>query len=162
MLSAVSGPSSGWVTALPGAPSTRLGDGDLVLAGRQLLGLGVAITLATQPCQCCVTDAEHLDHAMVCKQTAGMATVRHDIRASAWRRAGCATSAEPSYSNLLAPGQHRGAPGLRRGDILAITPGVCIAVLHCAVVPLECVVTPLPGLQQQRLRLPSAAFKALQ
>ena len=64
----------------------------------------VATTIATHPCQCSVTDDEHLDHAMVCKPTAGMATLRHDIRTSAWRRAGCATCAEPSYSNVLAPG----------------------------------------------------------
>ena len=79
MLSVASGPSSGWITALPGAPSTRLSDGDFVLAGRHLFGLGVATTVVTQPCQCGVTDAEHYDHAMVCKLTAGMSTLRHDI-----------------------------------------------------------------------------------
>ena len=47
------------------------------------------------------------------------------------RRAGCATSAEPSYSNLLAPGQRGGAAGLKRGDILAILPGGRIVVLDC-------------------------------
>jgi hypothetical protein len=137
MLSVASGPSSGWITALPGAPSTRLSDGDFVLAGRHLFGLGVATTVAAQPCQCGVTDAEHCDHAMVCKLTAGMATLRHDIWASAWRRAirraGCATSAEPSYSNLVAPSQRGGAAGLKRGDILAILPGGRIAVLDCVV-----------------------------
>ena len=86
MLSAASGPSSGWVTALPGAPSTRLSEADFVLAGRHLLGLGTATTIATQPCPCGARDAEHSDHAMACKQTAGMATLRHNIWASAWRR----------------------------------------------------------------------------
>ena len=40
MMSAMSGPSSGWVTALPGAPSTRLHDGDFVLAGRHFVLAG--------------------------------------------------------------------------------------------------------------------------
>ena len=137
MLSAASGPSAGWVTALPGAPSTRLSDADFVLAGRHLFGLGTATTIATQPCPCGARDAEHSDHAMACKQTAGMATLRHDIWASAWRRAirraGCATSAEPSYSRLLAPGQRGGAAGLKRGDILAILPGGRIVVLDCVI-----------------------------
>ena len=74
---------------------------------------------------------------MACKQTAGMATSRHDIWTSAWRRAirraGCATSAEPSYSNLLAPGQPGGAASLKRGDILDILPGGRIAVLDCVI-----------------------------
>ena len=46
---AASGPSPGWVTALPSAPSTRLRGADFVLAGRHLLGLGTATTVATQP-----------------------------------------------------------------------------------------------------------------
>ena len=134
MLSAASGPSSGWVPALPGAQSILLSDGDFVLAGRHLLGLGVDTTIATQPCHCSATDAEHLDHTMACKLTAGMATLRYDIWASDWRRAirhaGCGTtSAEPSFSNLLAPGQRGGAAGLRQGDILAILPGWRIVVL---------------------------------
>ena len=79
MLRAESGPSSGWVTALPGAPSTLLSDGDFVLAGRHLLGIGMATTIATQPRQWGVTEAEHLGHAMVCKLTAAMAKLRHDI-----------------------------------------------------------------------------------
>ena len=115
MSSAASGPSSGWVTALPGAPSTRLSDADFVLASRHLLGLGTATTIATQLCPCGAIDVEHSDHAMTCKQTAGMATLRNDICASARRRAiGCAgraTSSEPSYSKLLAAGQRGGAAG---------------------------------------------------
>ena len=79
MLSAASGPSSGWATALPGAPSTRLSDAEFVLTGRHLLGPGTATTIATQPCPCGAIDAEHSDHAMACKQTARMATLRHDI-----------------------------------------------------------------------------------
>ena len=133
MLSAASGPSSGWVTALPGVPSTRLSDADFVLAGRHLFGLGTATVIATQPCPCGAIDAEHSDHAMACKQTARMATLRHDVWASAWRRAihraGCATSAQPSYSNLLARGQREGAASLKRGDMLDILPGGRIVVL---------------------------------
>ena len=107
MLSATSSPSSGWVTALPGALSTRLRDADFVLAGRHLLGLGM-VTTTTQPCPCITTDAGHSmeDHVMAYKQTAGMAILRHNIRASARRRAiggaRCATSAEPRETNLLA------------------------------------------------------------
>ena len=137
MFSAASGPSSGCVTALASAPSTHISDADFVLAGRHLLGLGTASTIATQPCPCGVIDAEHSGHAMACKQTAGMATSRHDIWTSAWRRAirraGCATSAEPSYSNLLAPGQCGGAAGLKRGYILVILPNGRIVVLDCVV-----------------------------
>ena len=66
-----------------------------------------------------------------------MATLSHDIWASAWRRAihraGCANIAEPSYSNLLAPGQRGGAAGLKQGDILAILPSGRIVVLDCVV-----------------------------
>ena len=53
-------------------------DGDIVLTERHLLSLGVASIAATQPCQCGVTDADHLYYAMVCKLTAGMAMSRHD------------------------------------------------------------------------------------
>ena len=137
MMSASSGLSSGWVTALPSDPSTRLSNDDFVLASRYLLSLGVATTIATQPCHCGATDAEDLDQAMVCKLTARMATLRHDIWASAWRRAirraGYRTSAEPSCSDLLAPGQCGGSAGLRRGDILAILPRGCIVGLDCVV-----------------------------
>jgi hypothetical protein len=74
---------------------------------------------------------------MVCTQTNGMATLRHDIWASAWRRAirraGCATSAEPAYSSLIARGQAGGAAGLRRGDILAVMPEGRVVVLDCVV-----------------------------
>ena len=66
-----------------------------------------------------------------------MAILRCDIWASTWRRAirraGCASGAEPSYSNLLAPGQRGGAACLRRGDILAILPWARIVVLDCVV-----------------------------
>ena len=68
-----------WVTALLGDPSTRLSDGDVVLAGRHLLDLVVATTIATQPCHCGATDAEHSDHAMACKSIAVMATLHHDV-----------------------------------------------------------------------------------
>ena len=87
-------------------------------AGRHLLGLGVAATIATQPCHGGVKNAEHLDHAMACKLTDGMATCRNDIWAYTWRhairRARCTISAEPSYSKSLAPGQHEGAAGTTR------------------------------------------------
>ena len=79
MLSAASGPLSGRATALPGAPSMCLSNGDFVLAGTHIFSFGVAITLASQPCQCEVTDAEHCDHVIVCKLTAGIAILRHDI-----------------------------------------------------------------------------------
>ena len=58
MLSAASGPLSGWVAALPAAPSNRLSDGDVVLATRHLLGLCVATTLSKQLYQCGDTDIE--------------------------------------------------------------------------------------------------------
>ena len=76
-----------WVTALPGDLSTRLSVGDFVLDDRHLLGLGAATTIATQPCQCGVTDAEHLDRAMFCSPTARLATLRFDVWTSAWRHA---------------------------------------------------------------------------
>ena len=79
ILSAASGSSSGLVTALPGAPSTRLSDADFVLARRQLLGPGTAATIANQPCPYGATDAGHSDHAMACKQTAEMALLCHHI-----------------------------------------------------------------------------------
>ena len=120
MLSAASGPSSGWVTALSSAPCKCLGDGPFVLAGKHLFGLGLATTVSTQPCQCRVTGAEHSDHERVKKLTAGMATLRYGIWVSAWRRAfpcaGCATSTKQRYSNLLAQGQRGGVVGLRMGD----------------------------------------------
>ena len=82
MLSAASGPSSGWVTALPGATSTRLGDGDAVFAGSHRLSLGVATSIVTQHILCGVTDDVNLNHAMVRKPTARMATLRHNVWAS--------------------------------------------------------------------------------
>ena len=45
----------------------------------------------------------------------------------------CATSAEPSYSILLAPGRRGGVAGLRREDILDNLHGARIKVLDCAV-----------------------------
>lgn len=137
LLSAAAGPASAWLTALPGASTTRLCDADFVSAGRHLLGLGVPVRVSAPPCLCGAGDAGRPDHAMVCKQTAGMATLRHDIWASAWRRAirraGCATSAEPAYSSLIARGQAGGAAGLRRGDILAVMPEGRVVVLDCVV-----------------------------
>ena len=62
MLGAARAPSTGHVTALSGTPSKCFSDGDFVLASRLRLGLGVATAIAPQPCQCGVTDAEHLDH----------------------------------------------------------------------------------------------------
>ena len=122
------------MTALLGALSTRFSNADFVLAGRHLLGLGMATTIATQPCPRGATDDEHSDHAMACKQTAVMATLRHDFglppgvvpsvvqgalrmllqrsgkvkerlqRETKVKRQGKATSVDPSYNNLLARG----------------------------------------------------------
>ena len=90
MLSAASSPSAGWVTALLGALSTRLSNCDFVLASRFLLGLGMATTIATQPCPCSATDAEHLDHAMACKVIAGIGDVT--LRYLIFRLASCHVS----------------------------------------------------------------------
>lgn len=63
--------------------------------------------------------------------------MRHDELTSVWRRifrrAGCATSMEPSYSHLAADRAARGAAGQRRGDILAVLPGGRIVVLDVVV-----------------------------
>ncbi len=134
--SASSGLSSAWITALPGA-TTSLSDADFVAAGRHLLGLGVPTAVAMPPCSCGGGQPASPDHAMVCRQLAGVSTLRHDQWASAWRRvirrAGCATSAEPAYSGLQRQHGRGGAAGLRRGDILAVMPGGRIAVLDCVV-----------------------------
>ena len=81
MLYASSDPSSRWVIGLSSAPSTCLSSGDFVLTGRHL---GVATKNAKQPCQCGVTDAKHLNHAIVYKITSRMAMLCHDVWASAW------------------------------------------------------------------------------
>ena len=98
---------------LPGALFTRLSDCDCVLAGRNLFGLGVATTVATQPCHCEVTGAEHYDGAMDCKLTAGKATLRDGGFASAWCRAihcvGCATRVEPRCRSVVALTNSRSA-----------------------------------------------------
>ena len=78
LLSASAGPASAWLTALPGA-TTRLCNEDFVAAGSHLLGLGVPVRVAAPPCLCGAGDAGNPDHVMVSKQTAGMATLRHDI-----------------------------------------------------------------------------------
>ena len=105
---------------------------DFILAGRHLLGLGVASAIATQPCQCSGIDAERLDHEMACKLIARMKTFRHDIWASAvpFVAQGVVSVQNQAKGNLLAPDEHEGAAGLRRGGILAILPGACIVVLE--------------------------------
>ena len=104
-----------------------------------------------------------------CGGRSRMATLRHDIWASARRRAirraGCDTSAEPSYSNLLAPGQRGGAAGLKRGDILALLPGGRIVALDCLsrIRPLRHMLEAHHdrlGLQQPRPRLVSVALSS--
>ena len=136
LLSAACGPASAWLTALQGAPSTRLGDEDFVYAARHLLGLGAPMDIADSACFCGASDAAHPDHAMACKLCAGMITLRHDDLVSTWRRiirrSGCATSAEPPYRNLQAHGRFNEAVGLRRGDILAVLPSK-MTVLDCVV-----------------------------
>ena len=103
------------------APHPRLSNGDFALAGRYHFDLDVPTTVAKQPCQCRVTDAEHHNNTMDCKLTAGVATLRHDVWAStscsAIRWVGYVTSTEPSYSKLLARGQHGCVAALRRVDI---------------------------------------------
>jgi hypothetical protein len=135
MLSVANGPALAWATAVPGASTTRLSNEHFIIAGRHTLGLGVPLQVEVHPCLCGTGNAGRPDHAMACTQTRGTATLRHDLLASAWRRAirraGCATSAEPAYSSLAA--RHSGDPGLRRGDILAVMPGGRIAVLDCVV-----------------------------
>jgi hypothetical protein len=134
--SASTGPSSGWLTALPMTPALRLTNAEFVMAGRHLLGLGVPSPVDVPPCNCTAGDATTQDHALSCKHNAGQATVRHDIWASAWRhairRAGCATSAEPLYSSLAAPGA-QGAASQRRGDVLVVWPDGGIRILDCVV-----------------------------
>jgi hypothetical protein len=137
MRSAASGPAGAWLTALPGAPTTRLGDAAFVFAGQHLLGLGPQTAVAAPPCLCGAEGAANPDHAMVCALVKGMASLRHDLWASAWRRvirkAGCASSAEPAYSGLR-PRQGRGQTvGLHRGDILAVLPAGRVVVLDCVV-----------------------------
>jgi hypothetical protein len=135
--SAASGPAGAWLTALPGASTTRLGDAAFVSAGQHLLGLGPQTAVAVAPCQCRAGGAAHADHAMVCTTTKGMATLRHDIWASAWRRAirkaGCASSAEPAYNGLRSPLRRQQAAGMHRGDILAVLPGGRVVVLDCVI-----------------------------
>ena len=75
---------------------------------------------------------------MVCKRTAGMATLRHDIWAFNWlspiRQAGCTSGVDPEYISLLvAHNQHSGSGSLRCGDILAVQPEGCDIVLDCVV-----------------------------
>ena len=48
----------------------------------------------------------------------------------AWRRAGCASSAEPAYRGIT---RHSGDLELCRGDILAVMPEGRIAVLDCVI-----------------------------
>ena len=135
MHSVASGPSAAWLTALQGAPSTRLGDEAVVCGGRHLLGMGVPVRMVGRPCTCGAEAPARWDHYMVCRHTAGTRTIRHDIKVQAWchliRKAGCATSMEPTYSHLL-PGNRRGAAGQCRGDILAVLPSK-LAVLDCVV-----------------------------
>ena len=136
--SAASGPAGAWLTALPGAPTTRLGDAAFTHAGQHLLGLGPQAAVAVAPCQCGAGSAAHADHAMVCSLTKGMAVLRHDMWVSTWRhiirKSGCATSAEPAYSGLLSPQLRRSAAaGLQRGDVLAVLPAGRVVVLDCVV-----------------------------
>ena len=134
--SAACGPASAWLTALPMTPTLRLSNAEFRAAGRHLLGLGVASPVDLPPCPCTAGDSTTPDHALSCNHNAGEAIVRHDLWASAWRhvirRAGCATSAEPPYNSLAAPGA-QGAAGLHRGDILVVWPDGRVRILDCVV-----------------------------
>jgi hypothetical protein len=134
--SAACGPASAWLTALPTAPTLRLNDGEFLAAGRHLLGLGMNTVVDVPPCLCTSGDSTTPDHALSCKHNAGVASMRHDILVSTWRRAihraGCATSVEPPYNSLAAAGA-QGVAGLRRGDILTVWPDGRVRVMDCVV-----------------------------
>lgn len=134
--SASTGTSSGWLTALPVWSALRLTNAEFRMAARHRLGLGVPSLIDVPPCTCSAGDSTTPDHALSCKHNAGKAIVRHDIWASAWRhairRAGCASSAEPLYSSLAAPGA-QGAATQRRGDILVVWPDGGVRILDCVV-----------------------------
>lgn len=134
--SASTGTSSGWLTALPMWSALRLTNAEFRMAARHRLGLGVPSLIDIPPCTCSTGDSTTPDHALSCKHNAGKAIVRHDIWASAWRhairRAGCASSAEPLYSSLVAPGA-QGAATQRRGDILVVWPDGGVRILDCVI-----------------------------
>ena len=137
MRSAANGPASAWITALPGTPTTRMANAPFLLAGRHLLGMGPSAQLQPPPCHCSAGGSRAPDHAMSCKHNAGVITMRHNTWTSVWRRiirrAGCATSMEPSYSHLATAPSGRDAAGQRRGDILAVMPDGRIVVLDCVI-----------------------------
>ena len=134
--SAACGPASAWLNALPMTPMLRLNNAEFLAAGRHRLGLGMPTPVHLPPCHCTAGDSTTPDHALSCNHNAAEAIVRHTLWVSAWRhairRAGCATSAEPPYHSLTAPGA-QGAAGLRRGDILVVWPDGRVRVLDCVV-----------------------------
>ena len=138
--SAATGPASAWITVVPAAFTTRLGDAEFVMAGRHLLGLGVPTSIALRPCECGAPDSLQPDHPLACKCNARIHTMRHNLKTSVWRRAcadvGCATSLEPMYNSLVTgdTGDASGGdPGQRRGDILCVMPDGRVVVLDCVV-----------------------------
>ena len=135
MHSVATGPSTAWLTALQGAPTTRLSDEAVVSGGRLQMGLGVPMQVVGRLCSCGASGPARWDHPMVCRHTAGMRTIRHDIKVQTWchliHKAGSATSVEPTYSHLLS-GEQRARAGECRGDILAVLPSG-LTVLDCVV-----------------------------
>jgi hypothetical protein len=74
---------------------------------------------------------------MVCKQVAREKQFRHNSWVSAWQRvisrAGCASSAEPPYSGLAAPGAQHGNARGKRGDIITVMPDGRVLILDAVV-----------------------------
>jgi hypothetical protein len=122
--SSAGGAASAWLTAMPVAQPTTIGNFDFVMAGRHRLGYGIHSDVALKPCLCRAGSAGSPDHAMVCESCAQPRTIRHDTYAEAWRRvtrmAGLASSREPRYGALVGSAARAAAAGLHRGDILVI------------------------------------------
>ena len=90
------------------------------------------------PCFCNAESAGEADHAMVCRQTAGWSTRRHDNMIPVICRSvhctGNSTSLEPLYAGVLASSDAQGAAaGQRRGDVLTTMPSGRILAIDCVV-----------------------------
>lgn len=106
LLSAANGAASGWLNALPVAPTAVLSDGDVESALQLRLGeLRLPEAAIGQRCFCKQrSQRSSADHALTCLSLSGCIAQRHDILGGIWcrviRRAGIASSLEQVLRNV--------------------------------------------------------------
>ena len=64
-----------WATTVQGASTPSLSSDRFAYSGRHVMGLDVPLQVDVQPCLCGAGSASTPDHAMVCDQAKGKATL---------------------------------------------------------------------------------------